>query len=339
MALIPKKAVALVSGGADSQLAIHLIRRQEIEVLAIHFNICRFNTRSKEYQSKLENFFTQLGIALRTVMLEEEYLRMLASPKFGYGRGFNPCIDCHILMLQKAKEIMKEVGAGFVVTGEVVGQRPMSQNIPTLRLIELESVLRGWLLRPLSAKLLPPTLPELTRIVDRTQLLGISGRSRKPQITLAQELGLPALPGSAGGCLLTEKQFANKVGDLFQHAHPGIPVVNDVELLHHGRHFRFPSGFKVVVGKNHDDNLAIVALAREGDLVFTPPPEIKGPIALVRGAVNERDRRSVASLLLSYCDIGVEQKGRVLIESEKGEVIGDLTAGVLPRSEAAKHRL
>jgi tRNA-specific 2-thiouridylase len=336
---VPKKAIALFSGGADSLLAMHLVLRQGVEVTALNFNNCNFNTRNDRYLEKLERRCSEIGLDLRNEFLGEEYLRMLAGPKFGYGRAFNPCIDCHIMMLRRSRVMMMETGAGFVVTGEVVGQRPKSQHMQALRLIEAESGLRGRLLRPLSARLLPPTIPELARIVDRLKLGAVSGRGRKAQAILARELGVPDLPGSGGGCLLTERRFSEKVRDLFTHAEGGIPSVADAQLLKHGRHFRLFPNLKVIIGKNHQENLILASLAGPGDLLFSPTGGIKGPTAMARGGASAEVLPLIASLLLRYCDVGAGDEAVVAVREATGDYIGTASARPMPGDKVKLYRI
>lgn len=339
MVRITKKAIALFSGGADSLLSIRLMLEQGVELVALYFNNCFFNSRNPKYGRQIRRFCSSLGIPIRIIFLGKEYLRMLAKPSFGYGKGMNPCIDCHIMMLRKAKDLMPEVGAGFVVTGEVVGQRPMSQNLTTLKLIEEQSGLRGRILRPLSAKILPPTIAELTKIIDRSKLLGIEGRTRKAQIELAAKLNVENLPGAAGGCLLTQKLFAAKVKDAFEHAGKKIPSINDVKLLQFGRHFRLDSKFKIVIGKNESDNLKITALAQPGDLIFTPHTGIKGPVTVVRGKVLRKYWEKIASMLLRYCDIEDDNKYLVLVRTHEGKEIGKVKAIRMSPNEVSEYTI
>ena len=265
-------AVGLVSGGADSLLAVSLLLEQGIEVIALHFRTSFFGCGGGN-DAGLKRFCEERNVELREIELGDEILRMLADPRFGYGKATNPCIDCHLMMLLKAREVMAAEGADFVFTGEVLGQRPMSQHMPALRRIEKESGLRGRLLRPLSARLMTPTLAEMSGLVDRSALPALSGRSRRGQMKLADDLELDSLPGASGGCVLTELRFGDKVRDMFEHCGDEQPTLNDAELLRFGRHMRRTDGFKIVVGKSRLDNLAIESLAQKGDLLFATPDE------------------------------------------------------------------
>jgi tRNA-specific 2-thiouridylase len=315
-------AVALFSGGGDSQLAAALVRSQGIAVLAVNFSTCFFNL-SEERNRKLEELCEKLGLEFKSIFLGDEYLRMLASPKFGYGGAFNPCIDCHILMLRSARRIMNETGAQFVISGEVAGQRPMSQNMQALGIVERESGLRGRLLRPLSAQLLPPTLAELNGIVDRRRLLDIRGRSRRRQNELARELGINDLPVAAGGCALAEKGFGEKVRDLFQHAEGGVPSMDDALLLRYGRHLRCNPEFKIVVGKNKLENESLTMSAKPGDLMFsTPGRELYvGPVVLARGRIKKEHWEWIASVMLRYADVEKGSLQKVLLMDHAGAAL------------------
>lgn len=294
------RCVALLSGGLDSTLAVKLMQDQGIEVkaLAIKTPFCDFDC-GKGCGFRVKEVADELGVDLKTVYLGKEYLEMLKNPKYGYGSGMNPCIDCRIMMFKVAKEYMQEVNADFLVTGEVLGQRPMSQNLRALKIIEQESGLEGKVLRPLSAKNLKPTDVEVKGLVDRSRMLGIKGRSRKVQIELAKSIGLRSIPNSAGGCLLTDKHFAARVRDLIEHE--GDITLNDVELLKVGRHFRLSAKAKLIVGRNKDENEIIDSLKRESDLILEPK-DVKGPKALLRGEYDEGIITTAAEIVCRYSD-------------------------------------
>ncbi len=274
------RCVALLSGGLDSTLAVKLMQEQGIEVkaLAIKTPFCDFDC-GKGCGFRVKEVAHNLGVDLKTIYLGDEYIEMLRNPRYGYGSGMNPCIDCRIMMFKAAKEYMQEVCADFLVTGEVLGQRPMSQNPKALRIIEQEAGLEGKVLRPLSAKNLKPTEPEVKGLVDRSRLLAIRGRSRKVQFELARSIGLKDMPNPAGGCLLTDKHFARRVKDLIEHN--DRITLNDVELLKVGRHFRLSKKAKLVVGRNKDENEIIESLRERGDAILEPK-DVKGPKALLR---------------------------------------------------------
>ncbi|MEW6680920.1 MAG: tRNA 4-thiouridine(8) synthase ThiI, partial [bacterium] len=214
-----------------------------------------------------------------------------------YGKNINPCIDCKIFLFKKAKAYMEEIGAKFIITGEVLGERPMSQKKDTMMLIERESGLSGIVLRPLSAKLLAKTKPEIKGWIKRENLLAISGRSRKPQIKLAEEFGIRDYPSPAGGCLLTDPGFALRMKDLMKHK-PDFDL-NDTPLLKIGHHFRLSPSFKLVVGRNERENMKLKDLALEDDVIFEP--SAKGPIGLGRGEFNEKYLSLSSRIIASYC--------------------------------------
>lgn len=293
--MVRTKALAMFSGGLDSILAIRVIQAQEIEVEALNF--CGFFCSCKAGSSVADSA-KRLGVKLKSVEVDKKYLRMLRNPKHGYGRNMNPCVDCKIFMLKEAKKYAREIEASFVFTGEVLDERPMSQHYPQLKTIEEESGLHGRLLRPLSAKLLPETIVEKKGLVDRTRLLAIRGRSRKPQIALARELGVTSFPSPAGGCLLTEAEFANRLRDLLQHRRRC--TVADVTLLRLGRHFRLGEN-KIIVGRNEKENKALVAGIARNDYVFEAP-DIAGPITLLQGKKTKKAVEAAAALTASYSD-------------------------------------
>ncbi len=245
------KAIALLSGGLDSTLAARLVLDQGIELEALNFMtvFCTCTNRGATCLASQKAVET-LGIPLRVFNVSEEYLNVVRNPKHGYGSNMNPCIDCRIFMLKKAKVYMEESGGSFIITGEVLGQRPMSQRRDAMRLIEKEAGLEGLILRPLSAQFLPITLPEREGWIDREKLLNIQGRSRKPQMKLAEQFNIRDYPCPAGGCLLTDPGFARRIRDLMEHQYDFS--LNDVHLLKFGRHFRLSPKVKLVVGRNEE---------------------------------------------------------------------------------------
>lgn len=292
------KAIALLSGGLDSTLAVRFILDQGIEVEALNF-VTPFCNCNRQGRCEAAHVAEKFDIPLKIIAFTQEFFRVLRKPAHGYGSGMNPCIDCRILMFSRARERMEETGADFVFTGEVLGQRPMSQHMRAMRVIDRESGLEDRLLRPLSARLLAPTLPEREGIVDRDKLLAIQGRARKPQITLAAEHGIYDYPCPAGGCLLTDPGFARRMRDLVERE-PDFNL-NDVSLLKVGRHFRVSSGAKAVVGRNEKENGRILELSREADLLF----EVKScgsPVTLLRGETGREEIRLAAALTARYSD-------------------------------------
>ncbi|MEW6103567.1 MAG: hypothetical protein AB1630_07140 [bacterium] len=292
------KALALLSGGLDSTLAIKVILNQGIEVSALNF-ISPFYQCNRKNGCDLESkkVADLFKIPLKVERLADEYLEMVKNPRYGYGKNINPCIDCRILIFKKAKSYMEKIGAKFIITGEVLGERPMSQKKDTMRLIEKESGLLGLVLRPLSAKLLAETIPEIERWVDREKLYAISGRSRKPQIKLAEDFGIKDYPAPAGGCLLTDFGFAFRMKDLMKYS-PNFNL-NDIELLKISRHFRLSPYFKLIVGRNESENIRLKNLAKDSDIIFEPAEN--GPLGLGRGEFVEECLLLSSKIIAKYC--------------------------------------
>jgi len=325
------KAVSLFSGGLDSILATRLILNQGIDVVAFNLKTL-FGVSKKDGVSEAEAAVLQLGVPLKVVSADREYIRMLRNPKFGYGKNFNPCIDCKIFILKQAVKFAREVGADFLFTGEVLGERPMSQHGPALRLIEKEAGLKGKLLRPLSAQLLSETLVEKRGLVDRSRLLGISGRSRRPQFQLAKEFGITVFPSPAGGCLLTCEEYAKKLCDLFEFKK--FVSVADVELLRFGRHFRFGVN-KIVVGRNEVENKVLMSSKGRGDYCFELP-DIVGPITILQGVKSRVAVECAAQLTAFYSDAKTE---KVKVSYGRGVLDKSLTVLVPTREEVDNLRV
>ena len=294
------RAIALLSGGLDGTLAVKIMLEQGIEITAVNFStsLCQCNRQSDCGLSEAQKAADRLGVELKIFNVAAELLELVKSPKHGYGKNLNPCIDCRILMNRKAKEYMQEIGASFIITGEVLGQRPMSQHKAALRLIEKESGLAGLILRPLSAKLLPASIPEEKGWVDRERFLAISGRSRKPQMALAKKYQIGDYPSPAGGCLLTDSGFSRRLKDLINYSEI---TLTDIELLKAGRHFRISERAKVVVGRNEEENTKLTSLRKSGDIYFRPEG-IKGPVAIGRGKFSQEDLQFSSRIIARYCD-------------------------------------
>jgi len=294
-----RKALALLSGGLDSTLAVKVMLEQGIDVEALNFTspFCTCTGKNSGCKSEAVRVAEELQIPIKVMNKGVEYLEIVRKPKHGYGSGMNPCVDCRIFLLRKAKEYMAESGADFIITGEVLGQRPMSQRRDSMRLIERESGLEGLLLRPLSAKHFAPTIPEQEGWVDREKLLGISGRSRKEQMQLAEELDVTNYPCPAGGCLLTEPSFVSKIRDVFDHADQLDP--RDFRLLKIGRHFRVGPRTKVIIGRNEADNLALEGAAQSGE-VLVRWADGSSPMGVVSGKLEPELLETAAKILLRY---------------------------------------
>jgi tRNA U34 2-thiouridine synthase MnmA/TrmU len=295
------KAVALFSKGLDSTLAILTILKQGIEVKAIKF-LTNFNCDVSDRYLCPKDLFSvaeRFGFEVKLCYLSDKFIDIVKNPKFGYGKNMNPCIDCKILMLKEAKAVMNMIGADFIITGEVLGQRPMSQRRDSFYLIDREAGVIDYVLRPLSARLLKITSPEAKGIINREMLYGFSGRSRKPQMAIAEELGLTDYPAPAGGCLLTEPNYAYRLKDLL--TYNPAPRIRDFNLLKMGRHFRFSPLCKIIVGRNKDENETIGSLSGDSDYLL----KVDGygsPITLVIGEITDEALKVAASICARYSD-------------------------------------
>ncbi len=296
-------AIGLMSGGLDSILAARLILEQGIDVLGISFITPFFSSQGAERAT------AALGVPLLVLDITEPHLVMLRNPTHGYGSNMNPCIDCHILMLREAGRLMEERGGDFLFTGEVLGQRPMSQNKGSLRVVERESGYEGLVLRPLSAQLLPETVPEKEGTVDRAKLLAIEGRSRKRQMEFADKYHITEYLSPAGGCLLTDPIFSRRLGDLFYHQE-GLQG-RDIELLKAGRHLRLSPGLKVVVGRHAQDNENISQLVVSGDDLLRVEG-YPGPLCLIPYGGTSEDIKQAASICVRYSDAPADEEVTVL---------------------------
>jgi tRNA U34 2-thiouridine synthase MnmA/TrmU len=296
------KALALLSGGLDSALAAKLVLEQNIDVIGIKFTspFCLCDSGGKCRASEVAN---SLGMPLKIISKGEDYLELVRNPKYGYGSALNPCLDCRIYMLRETKELMKETNADFIITGEVLGQRPMSQYRKAFNLIEQESGLEGKILRPLSAKLLPETEVEREGLVNREKLLSIRGRSRKKQFELVKKFGITGYSTPAGGCLLTQKEFASKLKDLFEHS--SKVTWHDIELLKIGRHFRSGNS-KIIVGRNEKENKILLSLKYNDDYWFEVP-NYGSPIVVLQGGKDELAIKVASAITARYSDCNEDE--------------------------------
>ena len=290
-------------------LSVKLIVAQGIEVLGLFFETPFFSSE------KARTSAASINLPLKIIDLTEPHLEVVKNPKHGYGENMNPCIDCHALMLRKAGDMLQEEGASFIVTGEVLGQRPMSQNKKALFIVAAQSGYGNLILRPLSAKRLPMTLPEEKGWVRREQLLDIFGRSRKPQMELARTFGITKYPSPAGGCLLTDQVFSKRLKDLFSSS--SSPALRDIELLKVGRHFRIGPHTKLVVGRNKQENEALLSLSEDKDLMLTTVT-VPGPTALVLGALSPELEHLATVITASYSDAKEGESTQVKL-LERGE--------------------
>ena len=292
------KAVGLLSGGLDSALACKLLTDQGIDVHVVFIQMpwgCGKPSRAEAIAREMNRPFT-------LIPLENDYLSILKKPKYGFGSAHNPCVDCHIYMVKKAAEYMRKIGASFVFTGEVIGQRPMSQRRRCLNWVEEGAGVPGRLLRPLCAQLLPITLPEQEGIVERTKLLGLMGRNRRVQLDLAEEKGLSGFAQPSGGCLLTEKVFGRRVKDVLAR---GCEAVDELTILGAGRYFRLSDSAFVMLGRDQPENDFLLTHALNSDLVFRTY-DFPSPTAVLRGtAVTERDISLTAGLVQYFSKLSV----------------------------------
>jgi len=323
------KAIALLSGGLDSTLAAKVVIDHGIEVEAVNFLtvFCTCTNRGETCLASQKAVET-LGIPLKVFNVSEEFLDIVKHPKHGYGSNMNPCIDCRIFMLKESRAYMEASGASFVITGEVLGQRPMSQRRDAMRLTERESGLEGLILRPLSAKFLSATIPEKLGWVDREKLLNFQGRSRKPQMKLAELFGIHDYPCPAGGCLLTVPGFAKRMRDLMEHT-PDFSI-NDVHLLKMGRHFRFSSKLKLVIGRNEGENEKIQTFAREEDILLRLA-HFPGSLSLLRGEPHDEEIGKAAAIAARYSKAKGWERAEVLYKKVSEQSYRSLS--VLPLSE------
>ena len=325
------EAVALFSGGLDSQLAVKLIVDQGVAVECLTaVSVFHQSSAEPDEDHPTARAARRLGVPITFIDVSSDMLAMVKNPSHGLGSGMNPCIDCRAFLLRKAAERMAETGADFVVTGEVLGQRPMSQRGQPMRQVVREAGLEGLVLRPLCARRLPPTIPEQRGWVDRDRLLGLEGRSRKPQIKLAAELGIEEYPSPAGGCLLTDPGFAFRLGELLAHRDADVP---DVALLRLGRHFRLDDRTKAVIARNEAECRRLESLALDGD-VRLEAAEFTGPVTLLRGNPSDENLRAAARLTAKYgkgrdepsvavdvTQIGAAEPGRITVRpADESEV-------------------
>lgn len=322
------KAIALFSGGLDSILAVKLIQKQGVEVIGLKLKT--------PFLARENISCAGIDFQVLEVDISEDILDVLRQPRYGFGANINPCIDCKIAMLRRAGELMRDWGAQFIVTGDVLGQRPMSQYKKAMEAITKRAGLEGLVLRPLSANLLPETVPEKEGWIQRDRLLGLSGRSRREQMKLAKEFGIRAYFQPAGGCLLTNPHFAARVRDLLRHKELNL---SSAGLLKSGRYFRLSKEAKLVVGRNERENEALAGLYKEGDILFTPPDDIAGPVALGRGVFDEELIKVSCRIICRYCDLGDRKSLAITCASGSSEEKKVFCVQPLPESQLAVLRV
>ena len=297
------KAVVLYSGGLDSRLALEIVKEWGVTVYPLHIS-----------HKLLSSQKLPLVEGLKTVDVTEEFAQIVQKPEYGYGKNLNPCIDCRILMLRKAKEYMEKIKADFVVTGEVLDQRQMSQKLDTLMLIEKKAGLEGMVVRPLSGSLLPPTIPEQKGVINHTQLLTIRGRSRRLSLEIAKSKEITDFLSPSGGCLLTDPGFCRRLADVLRFQE-NIGAV-DIELLKIGRHFRIAPDAKLIVGRNEEENARIEELAVNSHIFFYVP-DTGSPNAILLG--DKKHVKTAAAITARYSDkkkepeveVHYRQKGKI----------------------------
>jgi tRNA-uridine 2-sulfurtransferase len=322
------RALAVFSGGLDSMLSVRLIQSQGIEVQGLFYETPFFpSVRARASAASID-------LPLKIIDVTKVHLEIVKSPRHGHGANMNPCIDCHTMMLSEAGKMLEKEDAGFLFTGEVLGQRPLSQKKRALALVASESGFEGLIVRPLSAKLLPPTLPELNGWIDREGLLAISGRSRKTQMGLAARFGIRDYPAPAGGCLLTDVIFSRRLKDLFG-SRPNA-AVREIELLKLGRHFRVTPETKLVVGRNQKENERIETLSEGADLLARTV-SVPGPVVLAVGEISPEIEELVADMTVSYSDARGKEAIPVRLVRKEEEAVR--SAAPLPRERFRKYMI
>lgn len=338
------KGIGLLSGGLDSAVACLVLRDAGAEVECLHFftGFCvtghnsRVGRKDRPIANSALQVAAEIGVPVQLVDIAEEYLPVVLEPKFGYGRNMNPCVDCRLFMLAKAKAYMDKVGADFVFTGEVLGQRPKSQLRGAMRMIARESGLEGRLLRPLSAQFLPPTIVEEQGRVDRSKLLGIHGRGRKQQIALAKEYGISRFMQPAGGCcFLTDDAYSTKFRDVIRHSNGDGLELEDIFILGVGRHFRLSPDLKLIVGRDEVENDFLQHYTKSN--WSGRATQFTGPTAIVMGKFDGTALGTMASMIARYSDGRQEQAVEVLFTC--GEESALLTVAPADEEVIANHRI
>ncbi|GMQ87611.1 MAG: hypothetical protein BMS9Abin08_0816 [Gammaproteobacteria bacterium] len=305
----PRKAVALISGGLDSLLAARVIQEQGIHVEGVNFytgfcveghtHAIRKKDKDKAKRNNALWVAEQLGIKLHIIDIIEEYKDVVINPKHGYGANLNPCLDCKVFMVRKARQWVEEKGFDFIITGEVIGQRPMSQRKDTLPVISRESGADELLLRPLCAKYMEPTKPELEGWVDRDRLYGFEGRTRKPQMALAAAFGFEDYAQPAGGCcFLTDRQYSHKLADLWKARGERRYELDDIMLLKVGRHIRPRPNFKMIIGREDGENRFLHGYRKQYTHMLTTSHN--GPLVLIDGETSQDDLDLAAQITARF---------------------------------------
>jgi tRNA-specific 2-thiouridylase len=322
------KALVLFSGGLDSILTIRLLQKAGISVEAINFS-----TPFSAGQSYVDRIAKKFRVKVHKVKADSGYFSLIRKPKHGYGANMNPCLDCKIWMLRKAKAFAKKRRFDFIATGEVVGERPFSQVKPLMFLIEKEAGLEGQIVRPLSGRILPPTQAEKKGLIKREAMLTISGRNRTPQLILAGKFGIRDFPSPGGGCLLTDPGFAYKLRDFLENSK--TLTWEDAEMLRLGRHFRLGKE-KIIVGRRHEENLSLKRIAQKQGLPWMEVQDFMGPVTVVQGS-SKPTLEKAAALTFRYSDAPKDSPAKVVLYKGKGRVI--LEAGLISEQETGNLRI
>ncbi|MBU1122549.1 MAG: hypothetical protein ABIH71_05050 [Candidatus Omnitrophota bacterium] len=310
------KAIVLFSSGLDSILAVKIAQNQGVEVIALYFIVPFTQGKSlREFAPAVKASAAMLGVDLKIVRLGQDYLEIIRKPNYGYGKNLNPCVDCKIFMYKKAERLMREMGASFIITGEVAGQRPKSQSRQIFAMMDKRAGVEGLILRPLSAKILPPTFVEQEKVVNRNKLYDIYGRGRSAQIELAKIFGIDKYPQPSGGCLLTDASFCGRVEDLIKHNELNM---ENVGLLKLGRHFRLTPFAKLIAGRDEEENNRLKKLLKKDDLYFETI-NLPGPAGLGRGLFSENEKLQAAGIIAQYTS--TDRPVKVKLKEEKREKI------------------
>ncbi len=325
-----KKALILLSGGLDSLLAYKIIEKEGVDVLGIHY----INPIATRYPEKAEEIFQKNNLKYIQISNFKDFLKMLKAPKFGFGKNLNPCIDCRLLNIRLAVEEMKSRHFDFLVTGEVQGQRPKSQLRRALDTIESASGVKGLLLRPLSAKILHPTVPELKGWVNRENFYGIQGRSRSIQMRITKEFNITDYASPGGGCPLTEKEYSKKIKDILEY---DLLNPDQVALLNIGRHFRLNKKIKFIVGRNNEDNLKLLKMSETLSCVVIDEKTVNGPVAILIGNPDNNDLRLAMRIVASYTKVS----GDIVMKWKNSldKIWEDIIVTPFTRKEIEKYRI
>lgn len=333
------KTIGLLSGGLDSTLATRIMKKLGFEVMVLNFSspFCTCTHAGHGCKNEAKRLADELGMPARVEFMGKEYIDLVRNPKFGYGKNMNPCVDCRIMIFKRARQVMEEEGAAFIFTGEVLGQRGMSQKRDRMLLIEREAGLSGLVVRPLSAKLLPPTIPEKEGIIDRDKMLDIHGRSRKEQIRVARdEFGMTENLCSSGGCLLTDPSFSKRMKDLLDN--DDTAGVKDARLLRVGRHFRVSDELKLIVGRDQDENEKLQKMAAPDDFIFFPA-EARGPLVVAKGKLSGETLPMVGAITARYCDRENGESVAIKYQRKSDEHVFKISAAPMPDDKLEELRV